>query len=144
MAQAVAAHVEHLPPRERARVLLEWLHERVAFRPDPNEWTEGDLYQSARSTWQARRGDCDDTAPLLAAMMTAAGLRAQLVAMSSERYGWQPRHVSVKVWLPCCETCRKGCWDWVWAEPTIRGAKLGEHPLSAAMRTRATSRGDLR
>jgi transglutaminase-like putative cysteine protease len=145
MTQAIAAHVERLSPRERARVLLEWLHERVRFEPDPNEWTEGDLYQSPRSTWQARRGDCDDTAPLLAAMLRAAGLRSRLVAMSSEKYGWQPRHVSVQAYLPCCETCRAGCWDWVWCEPTIRGARVGEHPAAAALRTRASSvRGDLR
>lgn len=145
MMEALAAHVEALPPRERARVLLEWLHERVRFQPDPHEWTDGDLYQSARSTWQARRGDCDDTAPLLAAMMRAAGLRARLVAMSSPRYGWQPRHVSVQVLLPCCSKCRRsaGAWRWTWAEPTIAGAQLGEHPQAAAMRLRRR-RSDLR
>ena len=143
MAQAIAAHVEALPPRERARVLLGWLHERVRFEPDPNEWTEGDLYQSARSTWEARRGDCDDTAPLLAALFQAAGLRARLVGMSSPAYRWQPRHVTVQVWLPCCDDCPRKRWAWTWAEPTLRGAELGEPPMDAAKRLRSR-RSDLR
>jgi hypothetical protein len=55
--------------------------------------------------------------------MRAAGLRAGLATL-----GKPPTHVAVAVELGG---------KWLWAEPTVRGAQLGEHPRAAIRRTLA-------
>jgi len=79
-----------------------------------------ELFRSTERTLVERYGDCDDSARALLALCLAAGLRAGLATT-----GTPPRHVAVVV--------RVGA-RWLWAEPTIRDAQLGEHPLSAVRR----------
>lgn len=119
-------------PLERAAEVLARAQRRVRFLPDPGERAGVELYRTARETIAAGEGDCDDAAPLLVAVFRALGYRARLVAMRSPRQAAQgpyPRHVSAQVSVD-------GGRSWWWAEPTVRGARLGEHPYAAAARLR--------
>lgn len=68
-------------------------------------------------------GDCDDLAPAVAALAILCGLQARFVYLSQPRSPLD--HVTVKVLVDG---------EWLWAEPTLRGARLGEHPYDAARR----------
>lgn len=75
-------------------------------------------------------GDCEERAAYLAARLTA---RVELARVDVD-LGWIPQewapldHVTVRVRLPGRA--------WQWADPTVAGARLGEHPWTAARRLR--------
>jgi transglutaminase-like putative cysteine protease len=115
---------------ERAAHVLGAFQRRVRFVLDASDARGFDTYQTARETIERGAGDCDDAAPLLAAVFGALGLRARLVGMRSPRqaaHSPYPRHVTTQVWAGG---------RWLYAEPTLRGAQLGEHPYRAAARLR--------
>lgn len=98
---------------DAAARLLSAVQDRVAFEREPKE-----LFRSPRVTWQRGAGDCDDSAVLLASLASAAGLPAELVPMGA---GGAPTHVAARLFGR-------------WAETTLRGARLGEHPEAALVR----------
>lgn len=109
---------------EAAARILAAVQRRVRFERDPSEATSGvDTYQGPLRVWWGGVGDCDDVAPLLAALFRSVGLRSAVVGMRPRRARY-PAHVSAMVWVG-------GAWRW--AEGTV-GAKLGEHPTAAARR----------
>lgn len=80
-----------------------------------------------------RRGDCKKLACLLAALYALAGFRAVLCWIDQP---WtDDDHVSLRVDV--------GGGLERWAEPTIRGARLGENPYAAADRLNARRNGGL-
>lgn len=100
----------------RARRLLEAVQAVTRYELD------GSPSRSPLATWARGSGSCADAAPLLACLAEAIGLRAELVY----QIGPTMDHL----------TCKIKVGDrWLWAEPTIQGAELGESPAAAAMRT---------
>ncbi len=115
--------------REAAARLLAAVQKRVRCVRDASERRGVDTFTGARRTWLRGYGDCDDSAPLLAALGLAVGLPARLVAMAPD--GGSPTHVAARL-------------AGLFAEATVR-ARLGEHPYAAAERLGVLpSRGDLR
>lgn len=70
-------------------------------------------------------GDCEERAMLLVALCSADGIGGELAWLTQE--GAPLDHVSALVWL--------GGDAAVWADATVPGARLGEHPRAAARRT---------
>lgn len=115
LARGIAARTRG-GPEKIARALHEWILATVRFAPEPRE-----LFRATERTIADRYGDCDDAARALLALYLAAGLRGGLATLGSP-----PTHVAV-----CVELGDR----WLWAEPTIPGAQLGEHPRAALRRT---------
>lgn len=133
-ARELAAGLEGRSDLERARGVLARFQRRVRFQLDASDARGVDTYQTERETIARGVGDCDDAAPLLAAVFNALGLRARLVGMRSPRQARlspYPRHVTVQFF---------DAGRWLYAEPTLRGAELGEHPYRAAARLRKARR----
>lgn len=117
IARLAALHGSIHPDLAAARQLLVLVQEWITYERDAEEDWQGPVL-----AWQSGRGDCDDSAVLLAALYLARGWPVRLVA-----YGKKvPTHVSVQVYVA-------GAWRW--AEPTIR-AELGEEPAEAMKRLR--------
>lgn len=72
----------------------------------------------------AEGADCEERAALLAALCSADGIGALLAWLLQN--GAPLDHVTVLVWV--------GGDVAVWADPTIPGALVGEHPRDAARR----------
>ena len=91
----------------------------AGYVPDPAacEW-----YQSPDVT-AAHGGDCDDLCILLVALARALDLPCRIVRLPQP--GAAEDHVLCTVWA-------RGAWRW--AEPSIAGARLGEHPADALRR----------
>lgn len=77
-------------------------------------------------------GDCEERSVYLVARVTAraaltrAGVRAELGWIPQE---WAPLdHVTARVYIPGRA--------WLWADATVPGAAVGEHPWTAARRLR--------
>ncbi|NUO51550.1 MAG: hypothetical protein HOV80_22060 [Polyangiaceae bacterium] len=110
--------------------LLAGVQARVRFVRDASERYGVDTFTPAKTTWLRGYGDCDDSAPLLAALGLASGLPAELVAMSPDGDP-DPSHVAAKL-------------AGIWTETTLR-ARVGEHPYAAARRLGVLrARDDLR
>lgn len=67
--------------------------------------------------------DCEERAMLLAALCAAAGVPAEVVWIVQR--GAPLDHVTARVDVGA---------GWEWADPTIPGARVGEHPRDAARR----------
>lgn len=94
--------------------------QKIAFYPDPpGEWYQGVGYTLRRG------GDCEDLASLLCAMYAAVGMDTRLVWLTQE--GMPLNHITSQVYVED---------DWQWSEPSIKGAKLGENPYAALVRTK--------
>mgnify|MGYP003644105733 CR=1 FL=1 len=106
------------PPDERAARLLEWMQRTVEHAPESVE-----TFLPAWRTIETGRGDCDDHARALSALYTVAGFKAGIGTL-----GDPPTHVAATVRTPS---------GWNWAESTIPGARLGEHPRAAVARVGA-------
>ncbi len=85
---------------------------------DGQEW-----FQSADYTLR-HGGDCDDLVIALVALDRALGLRAEPYWIT--QHGQDINHVTSRVAIDG---------QWLWSEPSIRGAMLGESPYEAAQRT---------
>jgi len=70
-------------------------------------------------------GDCEERAMMLVAYCAADGIGGKLAWLTQE--GAPLDHVSALVWL--------GGDVLAWADATVTGARLGEHPVAAARRT---------
>ena len=94
----------------------------LPYKPDP---AGVDVVCPPERT-MAEGGDCEDRALLFAAVAKAKGASVQIVWV--EQSGAPQDHVSVKIE-------RNGAW--LWADPTVVGARIGEAPADAAARTGA-------
>jgi hypothetical protein len=107
-----------------AEVLHARAQDAIAFLPEPVE-----LFRPASTTIELGAGDCDCSARALLALYRAAGLQAGLATL-----GKPPTHVAPVVKLAGA---------WTWAETSLRGAMLGEHPIAAARRLGVSVRPEL-
>lgn len=102
----------------------------LPYRSDPSG--SADLVSLSLACVERDGGDCEERSAYVAARVTAraALTRAGVVV----ELGWIPQewapldHVTARVALP-----GRG---WLWADATVPGAKLGEHPWTAARRLR--------
>ena len=125
LARAIAAGSDH-SRAGIARALLAFVGERVDFLPEPIE-----LFRPAENTLEDGIGDCDCSARAYLALARAAGLQAGLATL-----GDPPTHVAPVVRVDDPE-------GWAWAETSVRGAQLGEHPIAAARRLGVKVRPEL-
>lgn len=125
LARALAARTDHTPVGI-ARMLLAVVGEGVDFLPEPRE-----LFRPAQTTLEDGVGDCDCSARAYLALARAAGLQAGLATL-----GNPPTHVAPIVHLGEPQ-------GWTWAETSLRGAELGEHPIAAARRLGVRVRPEL-
>lgn len=103
---------------ELAAAVLRWIQDHVPYRQD----REGEWY--AGPVWTLKNGgDCTTMAPVLVAMLAALGVPSQLVWINQP--GFQMNHFACRVLL-------NG--RLFWADPSLRGARLGEAPDAAAHR----------
>lgn len=103
---------------DRAADILRWIQHNVPYRADK----EGEWY--AGPVWTLNNGgDCTTLAPVLVAMLAAAGIASQLVWINQP--GFQMNHFASRVLL-------NG--QLYWADPSLKGARLGERPDIAARR----------
>lgn len=107
------------PPRAWAVRALELAQ---AFPYEPDDAGAVDLVTVDRAVFEAEGGDCEERAMWLAAALAAAQIPTRLVWMQQQA---AQDHVTVQAWLDG---------RWVWADPTVPGARLGEHPQDAADR----------
>lgn len=106
-------------PRERAAAVLRRA-QAAGFVADPPGC---DAYAPVAHTL-AHGGDCDDLTPLVMALGTLTGFGARVAYLSQPD---EPQdHVTGMLLVDG---------EWLWAEPSVRGARLGEHPYDAARRT---------
>lgn len=121
-AEGVAAEARWLrarTQRETAERVFRLVSDRVVF-----EREAGELFRSPRVTLATRRGDCDCQARLVVALLRASGVPARFVFLGAP--GGGPRHVVAQA-----QTER----GWEWLETTVQGARFGEAPVTAAVRT---------
>jgi len=88
--------------------------------PDP---PGGDDWVRDPCATAALGGDCDDLATLALALLVCCGVTARIVWLPLPEQ--REDHVT-------CQILLDG--RWVWAEPMLRGAQLGEHPRDAVAR----------
>lgn len=106
------------PTAEKAAAVLRYIQDHVPYRQDK----EGEWY--AGPVWTLQNGgDCTTMAPVLVAMLAAMGVPSQLVWINQP--GFQMNHFACRVLL-------NG--RLFWADPSLRGARLGEAPDAAAHR----------
>lgn len=101
-----------------AQFLLRYVQYDARYIPDPpGEWYQGAVFTLA---WG---GDCEDLAVLYVAMALVLGIRARVKWIDQRDYPLN--HVTVQISL-------NGAW--VYAEPSVQGAVVGESPEDAATR----------
>lgn len=125
LARDLAADTDH-SPEGIAAALLAYVADRVDFLPEPIE-----LFRPAETVLDQGIGDCDCSARAYLALARAAGLDAGLATL-----GQPPTHVAAVVQLGEPR-------GWAWAETSLRGAQLGEHPIAAARRLGVKVRPEL-
>jgi hypothetical protein len=102
----------------RAADILLWIQQNVPYRADK----EGEWY--AGPVWTLQHGgDCTTLAPVLVAMLAAAGVPSQLVWINQP--GFSMNHFASRVLV-------NG--KLYWADPSLKGARFGERPDVAAHR----------
>lgn len=125
-----------------AQKLLDAVHDLVEYRPDPVDGLV-DFFSRVPETIRPRRGtprsrltgrtqglgDCEDMSVLATSLLRAVGLRARPVWLSQP--GAFQNHVALEVFLP---TASHPSGLPVWAEATIEGARVGEHPYTVVER----------
>lgn len=109
-----------LPPRA---IAARALARAQTFPYAPDDAGTVDLVTVDRATFEREGGDCEERAVWLAAALAAARIPAELVWLSQP--GQEADHVTVRAHLDG---------RWLWADPTVPGARLGEHPQDAADR----------
>jgi transglutaminase-like putative cysteine protease len=107
-----------------AQRLLDFVQNQVGYVPDPpGEWYQGALYTLG---WG---GDCEDLSVLLVSLARCVGLKARVKWL--DQPGYRLNHVSALMVIDGREQ---------WAEASVSGARLGEHPWDAASRVKQTDR----
>ena len=138
----LAQHLRRMPtPQEIAQSLLDALYELVEYRNDPA--SDQDFYQPVLITLRPVPGnpispitgqpkgigDCEDTSVLYAAFANAVPLVSGIPMSGRVEWLSQPdspqNHVAASVTLPSGRA---------WAETTIAGARIGEHPYAVLAR----------
>lgn len=119
---------------QRAQKIFQFVRDRVRYTSDSDQFGTDEFAQNADEVAEAinakqvARGDCEDSAVLLAVMYKAAGLRSAMVVM--------PGHVATLVHLPDYRRVSRkltlaGEEGWVWAEATGVNNALGWVPGAA-------------
>jgi transglutaminase-like putative cysteine protease len=118
LARARAGH-----DRDPRRLATEALRvvQRAGYRRD----VDPELFQNAAYT-AMNGGDCEDLTPLYMAVCRVLGLRTQAAWL--DQPGRALNHVAPQVLLDGA---------WTWADPSVCGARLGEHPYAAVARVGA-------
>lgn len=96
--------------------------------PEGQEWMQRADYTLANG------GECKALSVLLVALCHLLGLHAQIMWITQT--GKFINHVSTLIWLDSANPNTAGG-RWVWADPSVRGAMLGESPYEAVSRTAA-------
>jgi len=96
----------------------------LPYVPDP-PGKPFDLVRPAVET-QFVGGDCEDLAVLLCALYRRLGVRWGLVWIDQGDWSAPLDHVTAEVFLRN---------QWFWTDPTVPGARVGEHPYDAVRRT---------
>lgn len=139
-------------PRTLGQALLEAQNALITYLPDRDGQ---EVFQGARFSYFARTGDCEDKAVFFASVARLLGLEADVVWI--DQPGAANNHVTARV----CLVHRNGSlvddvprpWDdtdpgrvrvtgaavpvgcrYAWAEPTLRGALIGENPYDVLRR----------
>lgn len=119
-----------------AAALLDAVHDLAVYKPDPVDGLY-DFVSRVPETLRPRRGtgrsaltgkirgwgDCEDLAILYVSLARAAGFRAMPVWVQQD--GAFQNHVAAVVYVP---TVLSPSGEPRWAETTIEGAQIGEHP----------------
>lgn len=122
--------------------LLDAVYQCVVYRPDPA--SDQDFYQPVAMTLRPVRGnpvspltgqpkgtgDCEDSSVLFAAFVWAAGAMLGRPYRGDVRWLSQPGKPQNHVAAVACDTA-DGC---LWAETTLPGSRIGEHPYDALAR----------
>lgn len=156
MRDAEAAGVRREPvSREQLLDELARIRDAVARRPyesDMDQAGELEVLESPLHALGRGRGDCEDAATLGACLAYTIGADARIVALGGTAE--EPHHCGLLVRpespdTPCLEPCWWLPWErerevpagWYWSETTVREARLGEAPMSAARRAALERRG---
>lgn len=143
---AILAPVDRTDGRAVLAALLAAVQGWVTFTPDRRG---ADTWQSPRVTFLWRKGDCEDMAMLLAALVRVARVRMGLALAARLVWLRQPGrdldHVSAQVAADdaidetpvviSSDATGEGMGRWQWAETTVE-AELGEDPYRALQRVR--------
>lgn len=98
----------------------------LPYVPDP---PGEDVYQSADETI-ARGGDCEDLAVLFVGLVRMLGA-TQALPLGAKVF-FMPRPGAPQDHITALVRLARG--PWLWAECSVRGARLGEYPPDAAAR----------
>lgn len=120
--EQAALHDGVVDPHALAQRILSWTQDNFPYHDDPpgEEWYQGVYWTMAMG------GDCEDLAVVLVALMLAADIQARVIWQ--DQPGQALNHVTAQVLMP------DGIHTWYWADPTVKGARLGEEPHEAAKR----------
>ena len=105
--------------REFCAMLLDYVQQNVTFVTE-----QGEIFQGPAYTLAAGAGDCDDQVRIMYGVAAAGGIPCR-VAFLGKPNSDGPAHVLAQFNLGG---------QWLWAESTLPGAELGEHPIEAAKR----------
>lgn len=147
-------------PRGIAQVLLDWQNTHIKYENDPGTL---EVFQSPRYTLERSAGDCEDKSDFFVCLAKIAGLASGSCWVSQPRS--KNNHVAARVCLTRLHgqtvPYSPAPWDYdekrdsfdlevtcpaqefpgeryVWAEATLRGALIGEHPYAVLRRVRST------
>ena len=134
---------------QRAERIFYFVRDRVRYVSDADQFGRAEFAQNADEVAATivemgmARGDCEDSAILLAVMYKAAGYRSAMVLM--------PGHVATLVFLPGYRKAPRkmtlaGEKGWVWAEATGATNPFGWVPgalITGEMRAREVTTGEL-
>ena len=131
-----------------AQSILWGVHDLVEYKPDPVRGMQdfvsrvGETLRSRRKTPRSEltgylrgQGDCEDMSILFVALARALGFRANTMWIQQD--GAFQNHVAATVYIPTVIAPSRAP---MWAETTIDGARLGEHPWVVVERLGHTPR----
>ena len=131
-----------------AQSILWAVHDLVEYKPDPVRGMQdfvsrvGETLRSRRKTPRSEltgylrgQGDCEDMSILFVALARALGFRANTMWIQQD--GAFQNHVAATVYIP---TVIAPSGAPMWAETTIDGARIGEHPWVVVERLGHTPR----
>lgn len=122
--QRLARELRAATPRATMGNVRDFMLSHVGFEPEP-----GEIFVGPRALLARGKGDCDDHARMVYALLRAGGVRPRLAFLAGPD---GPRHVAAQGYDPIS--------GWTWIETTIAPprapapAELGEHPFTAISR----------